>query len=134
MNSQLRGDLKLKFGTSVMKKLYQIPIMTITVLLCFTPYSICHITVADDGWHFEQEDSPYSGAYNFVPFGTNYWDPDTFVWVGIYDPFPDYSGGLNSCGGNYNGSLQMYDWITVGKLTENDDILIYSFSKIIWQF
>jgi len=98
---------------------------SLTLLLLFTAQSDGFIGVAPDNWHFISENPSYGSDYYFVPFGTNYWDPETFVWVGIYDPFEDYSQGLNTCGGNYDGNSDMLDWVTVAKMTSNDHILIY---------
>ncbi|MBU1626356.1 cellulase family glycosylhydrolase, partial [bacterium] len=104
-------------------------IILFTLLLTNLNYAE-FIHVAQDNWLFEYKPAG-SGNY-FVPFGTCYWDPKTFVWVGIYDPFSDYDGGVNTCAGNYDGTTPngngiptMLDWVTVAKRTSNDDILIY---------
>jgi hypothetical protein len=85
----------------------------------------CFIEVAEDNWHFKTRDPNSGDAYSFVPFGTNYWDPETFVWVGIYDPFENYNGGVNTCGGNYDGNLDFHDWVTIAKREQNDDLLYF---------
>jgi len=97
-------------------------LFVITILIPLNSYPFI-IVNPENNWNFYME-NPDGSLDDFVPFGTNYWDPETYVWVGIYDPFEDYDGGVNTCAGQFD-LLSNIEWVTISKNSSNDHILIY---------